>query len=103
MAPRPFVGLTALTSCSNSPDLTKGEIEIIPLIRDAVQAQTTPENFVDARKLVTRDKIDASGIEVLFVELESGKNGTSVKYPGANVGEVWLVLMERQLHLRMDI
>jgi len=85
-----FLGLTTLTSCSNSPDLTKGEIEIIPLIRDAVQAQTTPENFVDARKLVTRDKIDASGMEVLFVELESGKNGTSIKYPGANVGEVWL-------------
>jgi hypothetical protein len=85
-----FLGLTTLTSCSNSPDLTKGEIEIIPLIRDAVQAQSTPENFVDARKLVTRDKIDASGMEVLFVELESGKNGTSIKYPGANVGEVWL-------------
>ena len=85
-----FLGLTALTSCSNSPDLTKGEIEIIPLIRDAVQAQTAPENFVDARKLVTRDKIDASGMEVLFVELESGKNGTSIKYPGANIGEVWL-------------
>ena len=85
-----FLGLTTLTSCSNSPDLTKGEIEIIPLIRDAVQAQTAPENFVDARKLVTRDKIDASGMEVLFVELESGKNGTSIKYPGANIGEVWL-------------
>jgi hypothetical protein len=85
-----FFGLTTLTSCSNSPDLTKGEIEIIPLIRDAVQAQTAPENFVDARKLVTRDKIDASGMEVLFVELESGKNGTSIKYPGANIGEVWL-------------
>lgn len=85
-----FLGLTTLTSCSNSPDLTKGEIEIIPLIRDAFQAQTAPENFVDARKLVTRDKIDASGMEVLFVELESGKNGTSIKYPGANVGEVWL-------------
>ena len=85
-----FLGLTTLTSCSNSPDLTKGEIEIIPLIRDAVQAQTAPENFVDARKLVTRDKIDASGMEVLFVELESGKNGTSIKYPGTNIGEVWL-------------
>lgn len=85
-----FLSLTTLTSCSNSPDLTKGEIEIIPLIRDAVQAQTAPENFVDARKLVTRDKIDASGMEVLFVELESGKNGTSIKYPGANIGEVWL-------------
>ena len=85
-----FLGLTTLTSCSNSPDLTKGEIEIIPLIRDAIQAQTAPENFVDARKLVTRDKIDASGMEVLFVELESGKNGTSIKYPGANIGEVWL-------------
>ena len=85
-----FLGLTTLTSCSNSPDLTKGEIEIIPLIRDAVQAQTTPENFVDARKLVTRDKIDAAGMEVLFVELESGKNGTSIKYPGKNIGEVWL-------------
>jgi hypothetical protein len=29
-------------------------------------------------------------MEVLFVELESGKNGTSIKYPGTNIGEVWL-------------
>ena len=85
-----LMGLATLTACSNSSDFTKGEIEIIPLIRDVVQAQTTSEKFVDARKLVTRDKIDASGMEVLFVELESGKNGTSIKYPGKNIGEVWL-------------
>ena len=85
-----FFGLAALTSCSNSSDLTKGEIEIFSLVRGALKTQARPDKFVDARKLVTRDKIDASGMEVLFVELESGKNGTSVKYPGANVGEVWL-------------
>ena len=85
-----ILGLATLTACNNSSDFTKGEIEIIPLIRDVVQAQTTSEKFVDARKLVTRDKIDASGMEVLFVELESGKNGTSIKYPDKNIGEVWL-------------
>ena len=85
-----FFGLAALTSCSNSSDLTKGEIEIFSLVRGALKTQARPDKFVDARKLVTRDKIDASGMEVLFIELESGKNGTSVKYPGANVGEVWL-------------
>ena len=85
-----FLGLTTLTSCSNSPDLTKGEIEIFSLVRGALKTQARPDKFVDARKLVTRDKIDASGMEVLFVELESGKNGTSIKYPGKNIGEVWL-------------
>ena len=89
-APRDFFGLAALTSCSNSSDLTKGEIEIFSLVRGALKTQARPDKFVDARKLVTRDKIDASGMEVLFVELESGKNGTSIKYPGANIGEVWL-------------
>ncbi|NBT42946.1 MAG: hypothetical protein EBT20_21265, partial [Alphaproteobacteria bacterium] len=36
------------------------------------------------------EKIDAAGIPLLFIELKSGQNGTSIKYPGVNIGEVWL-------------
>ena len=79
-----------LLSCTNSADFSKGEIELISILRDGLAPKKAPETFIDARKLVTREKIDASGLEVLFVELESGQNGTSVKYPGHNVGEVWL-------------
>ena len=79
-----------LLSCTNSADFSKGENEIISILKEGLTVQKTPETFMDARKLVTREKIEASGLDVLFVELETGQNGTSVKYPGHNVGEVWL-------------
>ena len=48
-----------------------------------------PEQFIDARKLINREQIDAN-IPVLFVELASGQNGTLTPYPGQNVGQTWL-------------
>ena len=79
-----------LLGCTNSADFQKGEIEMISVLRDLLKKESASDNFIDARKVVTREKIDASGIAVLFVEFESGRNGTSIKFPGANVGEVWL-------------
>ena len=79
-----------LTACTNSQNLGKGEIEVFSDLRKAFEDRKKPKTFVDARKLVTREKIDASGLAVLLIELETGQNGTSILYPGSNTGEVWL-------------
>ena len=79
-----------LTACTNSQDLGKGEIEVFSDLHEAYEDRKKPKTFVDARKLVTREKVDASGLAVLLIELETGQNGTSVLYPGSNTGEVWL-------------
>ena len=82
--------IPSLLACNNSADFAKGEIQMISALQDLLEIGDSPNKFIDARKIVTREKIDASGLAVLYVELESGRNGTSIKYPGANIGEVWL-------------
>ena len=79
-----------LTACTNSSDMGKGEIEMFSVLREAYEDRKKPKTFVDARTLVTREKVDASGLAVLLIELETGQSGTSVLYPGNNTGEVWL-------------
>ena len=82
--------ISSLLACNNSADFAKGEIQMISALQDLLEIGDSPNKFIDARKIVTREKINASGLAVLYVELESGRNGTSIKYPGANIGEVWL-------------
>lgn len=79
-----------LLGCTNTSDFLTGELEIFSVIEGALKRDNTKHEFVDARALVTREKIDAAGIPLLFIELKSGQNGTSIKYPGVNIGEVWL-------------
>ena len=50
---------------------------------------STPE-LVDTRKTVTRQIIESAGIPLLFIEKESGQNGTLSLYPGSNTVETWL-------------
>ena len=82
--------MSSLLACNNSADFATGELQMISVLQDLLETDETTNKFIDARKIVTREKINASGLAVLYVELESGRNGTSVKYPGANIGEVWL-------------
>ena len=49
-----------------------------------------PKIFFDARNLLNRKQIDAADIPVLFVELETGQNGTLTLYPGQGFGQTWL-------------
>ena len=42
------------------------------------------------KKIVTRKKIDKAQIPVLYIQLESGQNGTLTLYPGQGDGETWL-------------
>lgn len=85
-----FVILVGLTSCSNAPELETGEIKILQLLRDALLQSQNKKSFIDSRNLISRSQIDAAAMPVIFVELETGQNGTLTPYPGKGVGKTWL-------------
>ena len=66
------------------------EVSIIRELSGALrEAMSTPQ-LVDTRKTVTRQIIESAGIPLLFIEKESGQNGTLSLYPGSNTVETWL-------------
>ena len=67
-----------------------GEIRTLQLLKKAFDSSNKPKRFMDARNLINREQIDAANMPVLFVELESGQNGTLTPYPGQGVGQTWL-------------
>lgn len=79
-----------LTSCTNTPELETGEIKTVQMLKDAFYEATNPKVYIDARQLISRKKIDSVNMPVLFVELESGQNGTLTPYPGNGIGQTWL-------------
>ena len=79
-----------LSSCSNAPETETGEIRTLQLLKKAFDSSNKPKRFIDARNLINRKQIDAASMPVLFVELESGQNGTLTPYPGQGVGQTWL-------------
>ena len=79
-----------LASCSNAPETETGEIRTLQLLKQAFDSSKKPKQFVNARKLINREQIDAANMPVLFVELASGQNGTLTPYPGQGVGQTWL-------------
>ena len=79
-----------LASCSNAPETETGEIRTLQLLKKAFEDSNKPKRFMDARNLINREQIDAANMPVLFVELESGQNGTLTPYPGQGVGQTWL-------------
>ena len=79
-----------LASCSNTPELETGEIKTLQLLKNATKQANSPKIFVDARDLLSRRQIDLAAIPILFVELQSGQNGTLTPYPGNGVGQTWL-------------
>ena len=82
--------IIALTSCTNAPELETGEITIPLLLKEVFNQSRSKEVFPDARELLSREQIDTAAVPVLFVELESGQNGTLTPYPGLGVGQTWL-------------
>ena len=85
-----FTFILILASCSNTTDMETGEIRTLQLLKKALDQSNTPKQLIDARNLISRKQIDAANIPVLFVELESGQNGTLTPYPGQGVGQTWL-------------
>ena len=85
-----FFALAMLTSCSNSSEFEAGEIKAIKMLRETINARSTPSIILDVRNIVTRETIDEAKIPVLFIELENKQNGTLALYPGHGVGKTWL-------------
>ena len=79
-----------LASCSNAPETETGEIRTLKLLKKAFDSSNKSKQFMDARNLINREQIDAANIPVLFVELNSGQNGTLTPYPGQGDGQTWL-------------
>ena len=79
-----------LASCSNAPETETGEIRTLKLLKKAFDSSNKSKRFMDARNLINREQIDAASIPVLFVELNSGQNGTLTPYPGQGDGQTWL-------------
>ena len=79
-----------LISCANTPEEETGEIRTLKILQEAFKGQKKSNIFVDSRTLLTREQIDAANTPVLFIELESGQNGTLTPYPGQGVGRTWL-------------
>ena len=80
----------ALASCSNTPELETGEIKTLRLLKKAINQSNEKLDFINAKTLITRDQIDKFNIPILFVELETGQNGTLTLYPGKGIGQTWL-------------
>ena len=86
-----FIIITLLcVGCSNSPEIETGEIKTVQVLKEALSNRQSQDIFIDARKLLTREQIDAAGIPVLYVELETGQNGTLTPYPNEGIGKTWL-------------
>ena len=73
--------ILTLTSCSNAPEMETGEIRTLQLLKKAFEDSNKPKRFIDARNLINREQIDGSSMPVLFIELESGQNGTLTVLP----------------------
>ena len=85
-----LLAISALASCSNTPELETGEIKTLKLIKKIFEQNNQPKQFLDARAILSRQQVDAAKIPVLFIELESGQNGTLTPYPGQGTGLTWL-------------
>ena len=85
-----FLGVfLILISCSNAPEFETGEIKLFQIIKDSVN-QRNSKIIVDSRNLLSRKQIDAFKYPILFVELQTGQNGTLTQYPGQNINQTWL-------------
>ena len=82
--------ILTLSSCANTPERETGEIKTLQVLKQAFEERNRSKIFIDSRTLLSREKINAANIPVLFVELKSGQNGTLTPYPGQGIGQTWL-------------
>lgn len=85
-----FALVSSIMSCSNAPEMETGEIRLLKTLEQAWQNSNKSRLFIDSRTLLSRKQIDEVNTPILFVELESGQNGTLTPYPGKGVGQTWL-------------
>ena len=78
-----------LIGCSNAPEFEKGEIKLFQIIKTSVN-QRNSKILLNSRDLLSRNQIDAFSFPIMFVELQTGQNGTLTQYPGQNINQTWL-------------
>ena len=84
------LALLALCGCTQNIKNETSSFSIVSEISGAWrEAMSTPE-LVDTRKTVTPQIIESASIPLLFIEKESGQNGTLALYPGSSIVETWL-------------
>ena len=84
-----FIFLTS--ACSNSNEMDTSEIKMLKLFESLFDASKRMGSYIDARDLISREKIDQSQVPILFAELETGQNGTLYKYPDEGVNSTtWI-------------
>ena len=85
-----FALIILLTACSNTPDFETGEIKTLQLLKTAFSQTSKSKIFINSKDILSRKQIDDANTAVLFVELETGQNGTLTPYPGQGDGQTWL-------------
>ena len=85
-----IMALLLCSNCTNSPDLETTEAKTFQLLKKSLDSVRNPGAYIDAKEIVTRAKIDSAKVPLLYVELQSGQNGTLTLYPGKGKGNTWL-------------
>lgn len=89
-----FVGVGV--GCSRTISDDKEVSDYIIEYRETITSLVVPEQvsnnkkIIDARKVITRQMIEAEGIPLLFVEKRNGQNWTLALFPGENIQETWI-------------
>ena len=80
-----------LFACTNSSEFKKSETDLLTLFEKFSEEPAKVKIMLDAREVVSRAMIDQAKVPLLFVELETGQNGTLSKYPGEGVSSItWI-------------
>ena len=80
-----------ISACSNSQEMDTSEIKFLKSFERLFDAPKHLGSFIDARDLISREKIDQAQVPLLFAELETGQNGTLYKYPDEGVSSTtWI-------------
>jgi len=80
-----------ISACSNSQEMDTGEIKFLKSFERLFDTPKHLGSLIDARDLISREKIDQAQVPLLFAELETGQNGTLYKYPDEGVSSTtWI-------------
>ena len=84
------LALLVLCGCTQNIKNEASSASLASELGDAWREALSTPKVVDTRKIITRQIIESAGSPLLFIEKESGQNGTLFLYPGSNTFETWL-------------
>ena len=86
------VGLGCSQTMSDDKFVSDYIIDYSEAITGSVVSEqvSSKKKVIDARKVITRQMIEAEGTPLLFVEKRNGRNWTLALFPGENIQETWI-------------